>query len=65
MINKKIKQPCKLCKNNAGFIFDKKIMNKYLSSYYECKKCKNIVDGQMYNIINDEAFSWFNCDCLC
>ena len=33
--------------------------------YYECKKCKNIVDGQMYNIINDEAFSWFNCDCLC
>ncbi|MBT4652043.1 MAG: class I SAM-dependent methyltransferase [Candidatus Pacebacteria bacterium] len=61
MINKKIKQPCKLCKNNAGFIFDKKIMNKYLSSYYECKKCKFIQTEKPYwlkeayeNPINDE-----------
>ena len=43
--------------NNETFI-----QNIY---YYECKKCKEIVDGNNYDIINTEEFRECYCDCLC
>ena len=43
--------------NNETFI-----QNIY---YYECKKCKEILEGNNYDIINTEEYRELYCNCLC
>ncbi len=49
---------CRLCKEEANLVFNKKILNKFLVNYYKCPKCESLQTEKPYWL--DEAYSKSN-----